>query len=236
LSAKHAAKQKLGVVKLLVLALATHVRPRGKYRFIRALPRKAVVLDVGCGNNSPMVCKAIRSDLFYVGIDIADYNQQSPAKEFADEYVLAERGRFWQQIAKMPDRFDAGISSHNLEHCDEPEQTLCALLRAIKPGGSAYLSFPSAASVSFPSRKGTLNFYDDPTHSSCPDLARVLSTLDAEGFRLEFVAERYRPALLAALGLLLEPLSALLRRTMPLGSTWALYGFETVIWARRKQR
>ena len=230
---KRDAKRKLGAVKVLFLAFAMRVRPRGKYRFIRELPRGATVLDVGCGNSSPVICKALRSDVFYVGIDIEDYNQQASAEEFADEYLVTARDHFWQQIANMQNRFDAAISSHNLEHCDEPEQTLRALLRAIKPRGRVYLSFPCEASVFFPHRKGTLNFHDDPTHSNCPDLSRVLSTLHSEGFDTDFIAARYRPVVLAALGLLLEPVSALLRRVMPLGSTWALYGFETVIWATR---
>jgi SAM-dependent methyltransferase len=230
---KREAKRKLGALKVVFLALATSVRSKGKYRFIRELPADASLLDVGCGNNSPVISKALRSDVFYVGIDIEDYNQQASAESFADEYLVTARDHFWQEIARMQNRFDAAISSHNLEHCDEPEQTLRALLRAIKPGGRAYLSFPCEASVFFPHRRGTLNFHDDPSHSKCPDLSRVLSALHSEGFRTDFVAARYRPVLLALLGLLLEPLSAVLRRVMPLGSTWALYGFETVIWARR---
>ena len=89
--------------------------------------------------------------------------------------------------------------------------------------------FPPADSVRFPHRKGTLNFFDDPTHRNVLSAARVVKVMKEEGVRPTFWAERYRPATLMVLGFILEPISALLRRNMPLGATWALYGFETVI-------
>jgi SAM-dependent methyltransferase len=235
LTHKSDARLAVTIARRLVLRLGILIRRRGKYRFIRELPSNAGLIDVGCGNNSPAICKALRSDVFYVGVDIKDYNQPSPATESADEYILVPRNRFWRQIASMEARFDAAISAHNLEHCDEPVQTLRAVLRSIKPGGSLYLSFPCEASMAFPRRSGTLNFYDDPTHLRCPRLADVLTMLESEHFQVDFLAERYRPSALVVLGLLLEPISAALRRTMPLGCTWALYGFETVIWARRRK-
>jgi hypothetical protein len=59
----------------------------------------------------------------------------------------------------------------------------------------------------------------------------VLKILAESGCEVEFAKERYRPALKAAAGLILEPISAV--RKKRLYGTWALYGFETVIWVRR---
>ena len=88
-------------------------------------------------------------------------------------------------------------------------------------------------SVSFPHRKGTLNFYDDKTHQSCPSYTGVLNVLKEEGLDIEFCSQMYRPLLLALAGILLEPISSVSKRVMPARSTWALYGFETIIWSKK---
>jgi len=169
-----------------------------------------------------------------VGIDVGDYNQTVPVNEYADRYIVVTSDTFPAEIRMMVNEFDAVISSHNIEHCDAPIETLKALLLSLKNEGRIYLSFPCQESVAFPRRKGTLNFFDDPTHRWRPDLAIILDTVRAEGFRIEFLAPRYRPLFFALIGLFLEPLSFILKRNMPWGSTWALYGFETVIWASRR--
>jgi hypothetical protein len=52
-------------------------RVNQKYKpdFILQLPRGAKVLDVGCGNNSAQSTKKLRPDIYYVGLDVGDYNQ-----------------------------------------------------------------------------------------------------------------------------------------------------------------
>ena len=82
-----------------------------------------------------------------------------------------------------------------------------------------------------PSREGTLNFWDDDTHVRPPDYQRVLDLLAAEDVTIDFSAERYRPPARLAVGVLTEPISRVRKKVMP--GTWALYGFETVIWATR---
>ena len=46
------------------------------------------MLDVGCGNNSPRIAKSIRPDIYYVGVDVGDYNQENGSIECADEYIV----------------------------------------------------------------------------------------------------------------------------------------------------
>jgi SAM-dependent methyltransferase len=213
-------------------ALVTWLRPRGKLAFLRSLPPGARVLDVGCGNNSPRDAKVLRPDLVYTGLDVGDYNQQDSIR-YADSYILVSPAEFANAISAHEGRMDAVVSSHNLEHSDDPAAVLSGMVAALRPGGRLFLAFPCEASVRFPSRRGTLNFFDDATHKTVPVWETVLGTLGTRGIALEYARQRYRPWLLAGLGAALEPLGWLLRRNMPGGSTWALYGFESVVWGQR---
>ncbi|HVT35170.1 MAG TPA: class I SAM-dependent methyltransferase [Nevskiaceae bacterium] len=217
----------------LPLRLSLLLKPRGRRRFIQLLPVGASVLDVGCGNGSPQLTLRQRPDLHYTGVDVCD----APPFALPPGAVLQtlEPGQFATGIASLRGRFDAVISAHNLEHCDDPDATLSAMIASLKPGGRLFLAFPCEASIGFPRRAGTLNFHDDPTHRACPSLKQVMAQLEPH-CRIEFVSARYRPWLLAMAGLLLEPWSALTRRNAPAGTTWALYGFESVIWAQRRPK
>lgn len=207
--------------------------PHGKQAFVKGISPHGETLDVGCGNNSPYHAMLLRPDIIYTGLDVADYGQTTDAGEYAGRYILTTPERFAGEIADFPNGFDAIICAHNLEHCLQPEEVLKAMCRQVKRGGRLYLSFPCEASLHFPRRIGTLNFHDDATHAIPPSYAVVLDTLKSAGLGIAFARRRYRPLVPFMLGLLLEPLSFASRRVMPLCSTWALYGFETVIWAVR---
>lgn len=215
--------------------LAPFARPHGKEAFLKALRPGDKILDVGCGNNSPMRTRLCASSVHYTGLDIGDYNQRLDSIRSADEYIVTPPAEFASTIEASVGIFDAVVSSHNLEHCDEPDRVLSAMCAALKRGGRLYLSFPSEASVTFPRRKkDTLNFFDDSTHTQPPKLVQVLSVIESSGMQVEFMTARHRPFLPMIIGLVLEPVSYLTQRAMPLGTTWALYGFETVIWAARR--
>jgi SAM-dependent methyltransferase len=214
--------------------IAPLARPRGKEAFLRTLQPGNRVLDVGCGNNSPIRSKQCAPLIHYIGLDVGDYNQRTESIRSADEYIITSAEDFASQIEARAGAFDATISSHNLEHCNQPERVLRAICTALKPGGRMYLSFPSEASVHFPRRKyNTLNFFDDPTHRQYPRLSQVLSIIEQSGMRIDFAIARHRPFLPMIIGLLLEPISYVTQRAMPFGTTWSLYGFETVIWATK---
>jgi ubiquinone/menaquinone biosynthesis C-methylase UbiE len=211
------------------------IRPSGREAFLSQLSKGAVTLDVGCGNNSPERAKRVNPDLYYIGLDIGDYNQRGTSKVFADEYIVTPVEAFEQAIEQRAASIDAVISSHNLEHCADPDRVLRAMCDALKPNGSMYLSFPSEASVSFPKRrKNTLNFYDDSTHAKQPPVfSKVIEIMKNSGLHIEKAVPRHRPLIPAFFGAALEPVSYIVQRAMPFGTTWALYGFESVIWARR---
>lgn len=209
------------------------LRPRGKVAFLDRVPQGGTVLDVGCGSNSPARAKSQRSDIRYIGLDVGDYNHSTPPALYADRYIVVPPELFAAEIEKLSGQCDAIVSSHNLEHCQEPDRVLRAISLALKSGGRLYLSFPCEESVNFPHREGTLNFYDDPTHDQMPNYRAVLETLSVSGLKVVYSRKRHRPAILFIVGLFLEPVSTVTRRTMPGLSTWALYGFESIIWAER---
>lgn len=211
--------------------LNAFLRPRGKIAFLKQLPPNAKVLDVGCGNNSPYITKLILPDCYYVGLDIGAYNQVTP--NVADEYLLASPVEFSASIAQHEARFDAVVSAHNIEHCNDRNATFSAMLRSLVKGGQLFMAFPCEESINFPRRWGTLNYYDDKSHVSAPpDYRLFIRDLINSGFDVRFTRKRYRPFLLAMIGLLLEPISSLRKRPLP--GTWALYGFESIIWATKK--
>lgn len=212
--------------------LVTLLRPRGKLAFVRSLRSDAEILDIGCGNEAVVGIKNAAPGCRYTGVDIGDYNQTARSKRLMDEYVIVDVRKFADGIRALEPRFDGVISSHNLEHCDDLPDTLSAMLSRVKKGGKIYMSFPCKDSVNFPSRRGTLNFYDDETHKSAPpNYDAILSKLKESGFTIEFATARYRPILLRAIGLLTEPFSAARKRVMK--GTWELYGFESVIIAAK---
>ncbi len=198
--------------------------------FIYSIARSGKLLDVGCGNDSPEITKRARPDILYTGVDVSNYEQAHPVTDYADEYLLVTPENFAAAIEARPESYDAVICSHNLEHCLEPERVLLAMLQALKSEGILYLAFPCAASVRFPSRSGTLNFYDDKTHVYVPEFSRILNTIRQHGCEISFARERYRPWRLFMIGMVLEPVSALQKKVIR--GTWAFYGFESIIWAR----
>jgi SAM-dependent methyltransferase len=220
--------------KLRLALNANVLRRRGKDAFVHSLAPKARLFDIGCGNESPSRVAALRPDVHYIGLDVGDYNLSAKSKGFASEYIVCPPEAFAESIRSYGGRVDAIISAHNLEHCDDPNDVLRAMASKLSSDGTIYIAYPCKESVGFPSRAGTLNFHDDPTHRTVIDTDAVVSTLETHGVTIDFVSRRYRPKMLATLGLGLEPLSWALRRNMPLAATWALYGFETVIWGRKK--
>ena len=152
----------------------------------------------------------------------------------ANEYVVCSPDDFATRIEDYSNSMDAVISSHNLEHCNDPGAVLRAMIHALKPGGMIYLAFPCEASVNFPKRGGCLNFFDDSTHAEVPNWSRTLQTLSEQGCDFVYVAKRYRPFPLWLKGLILEPASYFRKHVAAHGATWALYGFESIIWARKQ--
>jgi len=200
--------------------------------FIASLEKTPYILDVGCGNQMVIAVKYICHNCHYTGIDVADYNQSNQALSLIDKYILVKPDEFSSEISRLSYKYDAVISSHNLEHCYDRYGTLVAMLGVVKKGGNIYISFPSEKSISFPSRDGTLNYYDDSTHLDVPPLFDdVISLIKSQNFIINYSVRNYQPMVLRLLGFIIEPLSRVQKKVYP--GTWEYYGFESIIHATK---
>ena len=208
--------------------------PLSKNRFLLALPERAAVLDVGCGNGSPSAFRMLAPTIHYTGVDIAEFGLGAADHEAADELVFLPSSGFADGIASLGPRFDAVVSAHNLEHTECPEAVLRAMCSVLKGGGRLYLAFPSAQSVGFPGRRGALNFHDDPTHRQVPDFDAIRGAITAAGCVVVRSARQNQPMVARLLGGCIEPFSRRAGRVLPF--TWHYWGFESVLVAEKPAR
>jgi len=134
MSVREFIKKLPGVAPIKGYLWRTFVNRHDKSAFLHQLKPDARILDVGCGNNSPFYTKNILPECVYTGLDIGDYNQSQP--NLADQYVVTTPAKFAEAIYAFNEAFDAVISTHNLEHCDDRDMTVDAMLGAVSPGGA----------------------------------------------------------------------------------------------------
>ena len=219
--------------KNLILFIKSLLRLKGgKLSFLRKIPKNSRILDLGCGNNSSVIVKTICPNSYYVGIDVVDLNNNCDVNQIADKYILTDPDSFVKSIKSLNLKFDSIISSHNLEHCNDRYGTLNAMIDKLNYKGKIYISFPSRETIKFPSRQGTLNYYDDPTHKDLPpDFNLIKETFHEKGLKIIFSSKNYKPLLLKLLGYLTEPLSNHYKKVYP--GVWERWGFESIIIAEK---
>jgi len=207
---------------------------RDRWRFLEITNYKGNLLDVGCGNDSPYWTKKLYPNIIYTGIDVGDYNQSKPND--ADNYIIVKPEEFAESITNIPELFDTVISAHNLEHCNDRDGTLQAIIKVLKPGGFLYISFPTEKSVKFPKgRKYTLNYFDDKTHKEDPPKFKdVLKILKKNNMKILFSSKSYKPFLQWFVGFYKEKESKQKKEVL-FPWTWAFWGFESIIWARKSK-
>lgn len=211
-----------------IWAFKVLLRPMGKWGFLKSVVEYGKLLDVGCGNNSPLRTKQQRSDIHYTGIDVGVYNQAHGFEKYADRLILTSPESFPEEIEKFRDEFDAVISSHNLEHCNDQTRVLLAMINSLKKKGYIYLAFPCEKSAKFPSQRGTLNFYDDASHQNLVPYDEIIAILKQNHVVIDFTTRQYKPCILAIIGFIFEPVSRLINRQVLFGATWAYYGFDSI--------
>lgn len=220
------------MVRYIVSNILIWIKPNSKRAFIKSLGKNARIFDIGCGNDSAILIKSMLPKCNYTGIDIDDYNISDACKSLMDTYVLSKPDTFSDMIGTFINCFDGVISNHNLEHCDDPSKTLDSMLISLKDGGKIYLAFPSKDTTSFPSREGTLNYFDDQTHKyTPPDFDDVIKKLVHHGLKITYAKKKYQPLIPYLIGAILEPIS--LARKKVMRGTWEYYGFETIIQAEK---
>lgn len=191
------------------------------------------LLDVGSGNHSVTEAKKYFRNCHYFGIDITR-NYNCDPKEFEQMDGFWEMDLTRLEFDAIPDHFfDAILMAHIIEHLPNGDRVMTALTAKLNPGGYIYLEFPSARSVKFPSRRGTLNFYDDPTHVRIYSHREVSELLRREGFDiLSFGTRRdWRNIIL----LPVKVFHNIVKYGYVMGSVyWDIYGFAEYVWAQKR--
>jgi hypothetical protein len=220
----------IDITRQLKLIFHKILRPSGKYNFLSKMPSNTNILDIGSGK-SPNRIKPLFPKLHYTGLDITDHFVEK--NNMSDSYILTNVSDFIKTLNKNKNTYLCTISSHNLEHCEDRELVLTASISTVKVGGFLYMSFPSVNTVNLPKgRKGTLNYFDDPTHKTTPpDPQEIIKVLNSNHFEVIKFKQSYKPAVLWLLGFILEPISFFTKKVMP--GSLQFWGFETIIIAKK---
>jgi SAM-dependent methyltransferase len=207
------------------------LKPDKLVRLGRLLPRDRPwrVLDIGCGNHSVRYVKTQFPACHYTGIDRGLYRTTAADLRLMDEFRPTDLEA--ADLSECPDAgFDLVILAHVVEHLHRGPEILTAAARKVAPGGVLYVAHPHAASVQFPHRRDTLNFYDDPTHVRVWPPGEAARLLEQGGLVIVAHGRTRLPR-----NLLLMPLKVAL--SPGIGGVngpmlWDLYGFEEYTIAR----
>lgn len=160
--------------------------------FLKTLPLHARVADIGAGDGSLSVFR----------------DWPAPDRKDLELYAYSiEKGRLFDEFeafeisdwnVEPPEfegvQFDAVVSGHFIEHIGDPGSLAKWMARKVKPGGRAYIEWPSVNSLALPSReelaaKGVdlviSRFADDATHQDLPDRSTICESMRASGFEIE---------------------------------------------------
>lgn len=111
-----------------------------RFRFqkiAKHIPEGAALLDLGCGFSGSLLKNVEKRISRGVGLDISVENNPYNSKLELREYDLN------CPLPFSDNEFDIVASLANLEHLENPEQSLEEICRVLKPGGKLLLTSPS---------------------------------------------------------------------------------------------
>ena len=188
------------------------------------------ILDLGCGNHSPLKFHIhfARNNIMYTGVDKENYNRDSRDK--IDKLYLIDLEK--ENIPKIIEgKFDIVYFSHVIEHLNNGFEILKQIRFLQNPGGILYVETPSIKSLRLPKKKNsTLNFYDDPTHKQIYQLNEIISVLKINGYKIIKYGYRkdYRRIITAPLAI---PLSLIRDKEINGTLLWDITGFANYVLA-----
>lgn len=192
------------------------------------------ILDVGCGNHAAAATKRYYPQCLYYGLDkSADYHNDEEDFKQMEKFYKIDLTKL-EELKIIPDQFfDCIIMSHIIEHLEEGDKIILSLLKKLKRGGIIYIEFPSPHSVSLPSMRGTLNFYDDPSHVriyNINELSLLMNNSGCSVFKNEIRRSWKRIILLP-----FNFTNALFRGNALGGVFWDITGFASYILASKSR-
>ncbi len=204
-----------------------------KYKFVKFINSKhAIILEVGIGNNSPRIFKHLYPSYTYHGID-KDllYNLDNVSISKVDKFFKIDLQK--SELNEIPDcYYDFIIVAHVIEHLNNGLRVIEKLCNKVKRGGYLYIEFPREESKKFPSMRGTLNFYDDPTHKNTYPLNEVLNIISSYNFNI--IKRGVKRDKLRIIGLPFMIIKSKLQLGYIRGSTfWDILGFANYILAQK---
>jgi SAM-dependent methyltransferase len=198
-----------------------------KYSILYGIDQKSNILDIGCGNHSPILIKSILPYSNYTGVDIDYYNLDENDKSVADNLFIFPRDSFFESIESIDSKFDLILATHLIEHLDDPKHLFRAASKLLKTNGILLVTTPNINSINFPTSKGTLNYYDDKTHVDMPILFNHIYDFCKSN---NLLITKYKlgstSVLSKVIGIPFELLRKIFKKNI--FTTWSYWGFEDI--------
>jgi SAM-dependent methyltransferase len=204
------------------------LRTIGKYTDKKDLK----ILDIGSGSHSSTITKKWLPACHYTGVDRdVSYDNTEADIQNMDAFIQLDLTEL--QFDAIPnDAYDVIIMSHVIEHLHNGDKVLPLLFSKLKKGGLFYIEFPCEASASFPSKKETLNFFDDDTHVRIWSIKEVANIFMQAGFKVK-MAGKNRSWLNILLMPIKIPLQLVTKGYVRGGVYWDWYGFADYLVAEK---
>ncbi len=139
------------------------------------------LLDIGAGNSSCTKTRSAFPQCAYYGLDLnRDYANN--AEDFERMEAFYEMDLTKLEFSSIPDDyFDAILIVHVIEHLHNGDAVIAGLIPKLKAGGVIYVEYPGKKSLTLPSMKGTLNYYDDSSHVRVYSVEELKKVFDRNG-------------------------------------------------------
>ncbi|MDA9110725.1 class I SAM-dependent methyltransferase [Bacteroidia bacterium] len=190
------------------------------------------ILDIGSGSHSSTITKKWLPQCHYTGVDrdVSYDNTEEDIRNMDEFFQLDLTELAYDAIPD--DTYDVIIMSHVIEHLHNGDQVLPLLFQKLKKGGLFYIEFPCEASASFPSKKETLNFFDDDTHVRIWSIKEVANIFMKGKFNVK-MAGKNRSWINIALMPIKIPLQLITKGYVRGGVYWDAYGFADYLIAEK---
>lgn len=175
---------KIGDEELELLFWRFHPR----YRFVKTLPRRAALLDIGAGSGGLSFWSEWglpdRRDIEFFGVDLG----RGPHASRYQDWRVANLDEGLPDFGRP---FHGFLASHLIEHVADPAGLLAAIRAQGAPCARVYLEWPHPRSTGFPPAAlladcgfvmQTFNFFDDATHRRTPERREMEALLEGHGF------------------------------------------------------